>query len=239
MGPSSRSDGDQAEPAIASNHEYDRVRCGDPVPGRGCRAAHRAGSVPATGASSWSTTARPTAPPTSPARSGRTSSVRARPGYGAAVHAGMLAADAEYVAVIDGDASMRLLDLVPMLDLVRGGAATMAIGRRRPVARGVWPWHARAGTKLLAATDPAAQRLPDPRPRADARMPSRRPPRPRRRGPPLRLSARADAQAAEAGWTVAEIDVAYDRRAAGTKSKVSGSVTGTARVIRDFAGVLR
>ncbi len=73
-----------------------------------------------------------------------------RPGYGAAVHAGMLAADAEYVAVIDGDASMRLLDLVPMLDLVRDGAATMAIGRRRPVARGVWPWHARAGTKLLA-----------------------------------------------------------------------------------------
>src|SRR4051794_35912093 len=73
-----------------------------------------------------------------------------QPGYGAAVHAGMLAADAEYVAVIDGDASMRLPELIPMLDLVRDGDATMAIGRRRPSGRGVWPWHARAGTKTLA-----------------------------------------------------------------------------------------
>ena len=46
-------------------------------------------------------------------------------------------------------------------------------------------------------------------------------------------------RAAAAGWTVREIDVAYDRRAAGTKSKVSGSVKGTARVIHDFALVLR
>src|SRR5215204_4042268 len=73
-----------------------------------------------------------------------------RPGYGAAVHAGMLAADAEYVAVMDGDASMRMSDLVPMLDLVRSGHATMVVGRRRPNGRGVWPWHARVGTKLLA-----------------------------------------------------------------------------------------
>ena len=42
-----------------------------------------------------------------------------------------------------------------------------------------------------------------------------------------------------AGWTVHELDVPYGRRAAGTRSKVSGSVRGTARVIHDFAGVLR
>ncbi|MET1039081.1 MAG: glycosyltransferase family 2 protein, partial [Aeromicrobium sp.] len=52
---------------------------------------------------------------------GATVVTETRPGYGAAVHAGMLAATAEFVAVIDGDASMRLDELVPMLDLVRGG----------------------------------------------------------------------------------------------------------------------
>ncbi len=163
----------------------------------------------------------------------------ARPGYGAAVHAGMVAADAEYVAVIDGDASMRLIDLVPMLDLVRNDGVTMAVGRRQPVARGVWPWHARAGTKLLASMI---------RRRSDFPIHDLAPMRvcrredllalgveDRRFGYPLELMLRA----ADAGWTVAEIDVAYDRRAAGTKSKVSGSVSGTARVIRDFAGVLR
>jgi hypothetical protein len=57
----------------------------------------------------------------------------------------------------------------------------------------------------------------------------------RRFGYPLELMLRAS----KSGWTVHEIDVAYDRRAVGTKSKVSGSVKGTARVIRDFARVLR
>ncbi|MFI5428708.1 glycosyltransferase family 2 protein [Aeromicrobium sp. UC242_57] len=90
-----------------------------------------------------------------------------QPGYGAAVHAGMLAATAEHVAVIDGDASMRLTELVPMLDLVRSGTATMAVGRRRPVGRGVWPWHARLGTKLAGHDDPPSQQLPDPRSCAD------------------------------------------------------------------------
>ena len=27
--------------------------------------------------------------------------------------------------------------------------ADLAVGRRRPVARGVWPWHARAGNTLV------------------------------------------------------------------------------------------
>ncbi|MFI5428707.1 hypothetical protein [Aeromicrobium sp. UC242_57] len=57
----------------------------------------------------------------------------------------------------------------------------------------------------------------------------------RRFGYPLELMLKA----ARAGWTVREIDVSYARRAAGTKSKVSGSLRGTARVVRDFAGVLR
>lgn len=161
------------------------------------------------------------------------------PGYGAAVHAGVLAATAEHVAVIDGDASMRLRDLVPMLDAVRSGTATMAIGRRRPIARGVWPWHARAGTLALATMirrrsgfgihDLAPMRVC----RRDDLLALGV--EDRRFGYPLELMLKA----AAAGWTVQELDVPYGHRAAGTRSKVSGSVRGTARVIHDFAGVLR
>jgi hypothetical protein len=45
-------------------------------------------------------------------------------------------------------------------------------------------------------------------------------------------------KASRAGWTVTEIDIAYRPRAAGTKSKVSGSLRGTARAARDFAAVI-
>jgi len=56
----------------------------------------------------------------------------------------------------------------------------------------------------------------------------------RRFGYPVELLQRAT----EAGWTMTEHDVAYHPRAAGTRSKVSGSVRGTARAVRDFAKVL-
>ncbi|MGL5849287.1 MAG: glycosyltransferase family 2 protein, partial [Phycicoccus sp.] len=69
------------------------------------------------------------------------------PGYGAAVHAGVEASAAELVAVLDGDGSMDPRDLLPLLADVRHGRATMACGRRRPAARGVWPWHARLGNR--------------------------------------------------------------------------------------------
>jgi hypothetical protein len=54
-------------------------------------------------------------------------------------------------------------------------------------------------------------------------------------GYPLELLLRA----AEARWRVTELDVTYRPRTAGTKSKVSGSVRGTARAVRDMAGVWR
>ena len=41
-----------------------------------------------------------------------------------------------------------------------------------------------------------------------------------------------------AGWRVTEHDVPYHPRAAGTRSKVSGSVLGTLRTTRDFSRVL-
>jgi len=172
-------------------------------------------------------------------RLGATVVTETQAGYGAAVHAGMLAATAEYVAVIDGDASMKLGELVPMFHLVHSGVATMAVGRRRPVGRGVWPWHARAGTKLLATMIRRGSSFPihDLAPMRVCRRDDllALDVQDRRFGYPLELMLKA----ARAGWTVSEIDVSYDRRAAGTTSKVSGSVTGTAKVVHDFAKVLR
>lgn len=160
-------------------------------------------------------------------------------GYGAAVHAGVTAARAPYVAVLDGDGSMAASDLLPLLELVRSGEATMAVGRRRPVARGVWPWHARAGTLVLAWWVRRRTGLPvhDIAPMRVCRREDLLAlgVADRRFGYPLELLLLA----ARAGWTIAEVDVPYRPRAAGTRSKVSGSVRGTLRTVRDFARVLR
>jgi glycosyltransferase involved in cell wall biosynthesis len=163
----------------------------------------------------------------------------ARPGYGAAVHAGVEAATADHLAVMDGDGSFDPLDLLPLLDEVRAGTSDLATGRRRPVRRGVWPWHARAGNKLvlwwlrrrvgLPVRDIAPMRVCR---RADLLALDVRD---RRFGYPVELLSKAQA----AGWRITERDVAYHPRAEGTRSKVSGSVRGTVRAARDFARVLR
>ncbi|UYM04553.1 glycosyltransferase family 2 protein [Solicola gregarius] len=170
---------------------------------------------------------------------GATVVTESTPGYGAAVHAGVCAATADYVAVIDGDGSMDPSDLADLLADVRGDVATMAAGRRRAVGAGVWPWHARAGTALLAWLIRRRTRLAI-HDLAPMRVCRREDlvtlgVRDRRFGYPLELMMLA----ARAGWTVRERDIAYTRRAPGTRSKVSGSVRGTALTMVDFAGVLR
>lgn len=160
------------------------------------------------------------------------------PGYGAAVQAGVEAATADLIAVADGDGSFDLHDLLPLLDDVRRGAADLSVGRRRPTSVGTWPWHARAGNALIVAwlrrridlpvhdiapmrvchrTDLLALNVQD-----------------RRFGYPVELLQRAT----RAGWRITEHDVAYGPRAAGTRSKVSGSVSGTVKTARDFWRVL-
>jgi hypothetical protein len=56
----------------------------------------------------------------------------------------------------------------------------------------------------------------------------------RRFGYPLEMVIRA----ADAGWRVREVDVDYGPRTAGSTSKVTGTVLGTVRTIRDMRGVL-
>jgi glycosyltransferase involved in cell wall biosynthesis len=161
-----------------------------------------------------------------------------RPGYGAAVHAGLLASTADVVGVMDGDGSFDPADLAPLLRAVLDGDAELAVGRRRPVRRGVWPWHARVGNTLVLSVlrrrggppvhDIAPLRVFRRQAMLDLGIEDRR------FGYPLELLARA----ARAGWRIRELDVAYHPRAAGTRSKVSGSVRGTARTARDFLRVL-
>ena len=162
-----------------------------------------------------------------------------RPGYGAAVHAGVLAASATYVAVVDGDDSMDLGELTALLAAVRDGGVSMAVGRRRPIHRGVWPWHARVGTTLLAAwlRRSSGFEIHDLAPMRVCRRDDllSLDVRDRRFGYPLELMVKA----ARAGWTVRETDIAYRPRAAGTRSKVSGSLRGTAQTAHDFLAVLR
>jgi len=160
------------------------------------------------------------------------------PGYGAAVHAGLLAATSDHVAFMDGDGSFDPDDLVALLDEVRSGRADLAVGRRRPVTRGVWPWHARLGNGLvvwwlrrrigMTVRDIAPLRVC----RREALLGLGV--EDRRFGYPVELLQRATL----AGWRLSERDVAYHPRALGTRSKVSGSVRGTTRAARDFWRVL-
>ncbi|QRP46939.1 glycosyltransferase family 2 protein [Amycolatopsis sp. FDAARGOS 1241] len=159
-----------------------------------------------------------------------------RRGYGAAVHTGLEAATADVVCFADADGSLDLGDLPRLVASVEGGA-DLAVGRRVPVRRSVWPWHARAGNAVLAVLL-RSRGLPvrDIAPLRAARREAllRLGITDRAFGYPLELLIRAQ----RAGWLVREFDVRYGERAKGTKSKVSGSVRGTLRAVRDFGRVL-
>lgn len=155
-----------------------------------------------------------------------------RPGYGAAVHAGVSAAQTPIVAVLDGDGSLDPADLPRMVDELERGA-DMVIGRRRPLRGLRWPWHARLGTAAvcwrlrhrhgLAVHDIAPMRVARREDLLGLGVADRR------SGYPLELLIRA----AHADWRVVEVDVDYGPRTGGV-SKVSGSVRGSAIAAYDF-----
>ncbi|CAM3388272.1 glycosyltransferase family 2 protein [Mycobacterium frederiksbergense] len=155
-----------------------------------------------------------------------------RPGYGSAVHAGVVAAGTPIVAVLDGDGSLDPQEL-PALVAELGAGADMAIGRRRAVPGLRWPWHARLGTAAvcwrlrrryhLPVHDIAPMRVARRDALLDLGVTDRR------SGYPLELLVRA----AQADWRVVERDVVYGPRTGGT-SKVSGSVRGSAIAALDF-----
>ncbi|WP_173009823.1 glycosyltransferase family 2 protein [Mycolicibacterium sp. P9-64] len=156
----------------------------------------------------------------------------AQPGYGAAVHAGIVAASTPVVAVLDGDGSMDPRDLPRLVaELDRG--ADMAVGRRKPIPGVRWPWHARLGNSAVCWRLRSRHGL-DVHDIAPMRVAQRDAVLAlgvidRRSGYPLELLVRA----AAANWRVVEHDVAYGPRTGG-KSKVSGSVRGSFIAALDF-----
>jgi hypothetical protein len=111
------------------------------------------------------------------------------------------------------------------------------LGARRPVARGAWPPHARLANAVLAAElrrrTKLALRDLGPMRAAPREALLELGLRDRRFGWPLEMVLRA----AAAGWTIREVGVSYHPRD-GT-SKVTGTVRGTVRAIRDMTDLLR
>lgn len=159
-----------------------------------------------------------------------------RRGYGAAVHTGLEHARADLVAVLDADGSLDPGDLPELAGIIASGSADLAVGRRRSAGRQVVPWHARAGNAALAAL--LRRRGVPVRDIAPIRVARRENllalgVTDRGFGYPLELLLRA----ANAGWVVREVDVTYRPRAGG-QSKVSGSLPGTLRAVRDMTAVV-
>ncbi len=163
--------------------------------------------------------------------------VEPRRGFGAAAHAGLLAATAPLVTFCDCDASMDPADLPQLVALVESGAADLALGRRRPTTRGAWPLHARLANRALAGMMRRATGVPlhDLGPMRAARRERllALDLRDRRSGYPLEMVL----SAVSAGLTVVEIDLPYAPRVG--RSKVTGTVRGTLRAVQDMSRLLR
>lgn len=160
-----------------------------------------------------------------------------RRGFGAACHAGLLAADADIVCFCDCDGSLDPGLLVPFVERVAAGEADLVLGRRRPQTRDAWPAHARAGNLALSRMlrRRTGLRLHDLGPMRAARREALvdLDLTDRRSGYPLQMVVRA----ADAGWRVEERDVPYLSRTG--KSKVTGTWRGTWHAVRDMRKVLR
>jgi glycosyltransferase involved in cell wall biosynthesis len=161
----------------------------------------------------------------------------ARPGFGAACFAGLSAARGEIVCFMDCDASFDPRELPRVVDPIAAGDADLVLGARRPTERRAWPVHARAANAVLALELRRRTGVPlrDLGPMRAARRERLLALgiRDRRFGWPLEMVLRAAAD----GWEIREVEVAYHPRDG--RSKVTGTLRGTARAIKDMTGVLR
>jgi glycosyltransferase involved in cell wall biosynthesis len=158
------------------------------------------------------------------------------PGFGAACYAGLVAARAEIVCFMDCDASFDPRELSRVTDPVAAGSADLVLGARRAAPDAAWPAHARLANAVLAR---------ELRRRTGATVTDLGPMRAARREPLLALGIEDRRfgwplemvlRAAAAGWRIEEAPVTYLAREG--RSKVTGTVRGTMRAVRDMAGAL-
>lgn len=162
--------------------------------------------------------------------------VEARRGFGAACWTGLRSASADVVCFMDCDGSLDPEDLHRVVAPVAAGSAQLAMGARQP-ERGAWPVHARLANRYLAwrvrhrfgwdVHDLGPMRAVGREPLLGLGLEDRR------SGWPLEMVLLA----ARAGWSVAEVPVAYRPRAG--RSKVTGTVRGTIEAVRDMRSILR
>ena len=165
-----------------------------------------------------------------------------RRGYGAACHAGVMAATAPWVAVMDCDGTLDPQELERLLDTAAGTRSganpypMLVIGCRVPSSVVAWPWHLRVANRVVAwrTARRTGLRLRDIGP---MRLATREPLvalglRDRRSGYPVETVVAA----AEAGWLVLQHDVAYAARTG--RSKVTGTPLGALRTVRDMTAIL-
>lgn len=158
-----------------------------------------------------------------------------RRGYGAACHAGALAASAPLLAFCDCDGSLDPSDAVRLAALLDDGA-DLVVGRRRAIERGALSTSSRVANAALARRVRlrTGLRIVDVGPlRVTRREPYLSLPiRDRRCGYPVETVLRAH----EAGWRIVGADVDYRRRIG--RSKVTGTARGTWQAVRDMSAVL-
>ena len=166
--------------------------------------------------------------------------VHARPrGFGAACHEGLAAAEDPdgIVCFLDADASFDPRQLPRVVQPVLDGTADLVLGRRRTKNLRDWPLHARIGNREVARrlARRTGLRISDLGPMRACRADALRELdlQDRRFGYPLEMVTRAVA----AGWRVVEVDVDYLPRSG--KSKVTGTVGGTVKAVRDMSRVLK
>jgi glycosyltransferase involved in cell wall biosynthesis len=158
-------------------------------------------------------------------------------GFGAACLTGLRSACSDVVCFMDCDGSLDAADLPRVATPVQQGTADLVLGARCPTTRRAWPVHARLANRALARM---VNR------RWDLSLSDLGPMRASRRaelldldlsdlrfGLPLEMVVRA----ARRSWTIAEVPVAYRPRVG--ESKVTGTLRGTARSVRDMVGALR
>lgn len=160
----------------------------------------------------------------------------ARPGFGSACFAGLVAASSELVCIMDCDGSLDPVELDRVTGPVRADRADLVLGARR-AHRVDWPLHLRAANRALCLelqrrtgvhlSDLGPMRAARRRALLDLGIVDRR------FGWPLEMVLRAGT----AGWRVTEAPVTYRRRVG--RSKVTGTLKGTVRAARDMGAALR